>query len=313
MEINSSNINASGFIEADNHKIYWEDWGNANATPIFYMHGGPGGGVSESEKIIFDPKIHRVIFHDQRGSGRSTPFAEINNNTSQDLIADIELLREHLDVEKMYVMGGSWGSTLSLLYAISHPERVIKLLIYSLFLARKFEIDFVNEGYPKYFFPEAWKRFISLVPEENRKTGNDVMDYYAEKINSTDIEISNKYANEWILWETTLCSVVYNPQALEKEIIGHTEFVALAKIELHYFLNQCFIPENFILDNIQKIKHIPCYLLQGRFDMCTPPVSALDLKDSYGENLILQIVNSGHMPTDPEMETALKNAITEMK
>lgn len=290
-----------GFLETDGHKLYWEDWGNPKAKPIFALHGGPGGGFSDRHKLLFDPKIHRVIFHDQRGSGRSTPFADITKNTTHDLVNDIELLREHLGIEKMHVTGGSWGSSLTLFYAIAHPERVEHIMIWSLFLARQFEVDFVNEGYPRYFFPEAWERFIALVPEEHRKTGDDVMRYYAKKIRSEDEAEAIKYADEWTLWEITLCSILYDPVALEKETMGDKDNLAVARLETHFFLNKCFVPENYILDNVNKIKNIPCALLQGRFDMCTPPISAFDLKKAYGDKLSLTMVNSSHLSSDPEM------------
>lgn len=306
MEESISYISAKGFLNTgDGHKIYWEDWGNPAAKPIFSLHGGPGGGFSDRHKLLFDPKIHRVIFHDQRGSGRSTPFADTKNNTTQDLIKDIEALRTHLGIEKIYVMGGSWGSALSLFYTIAHPERVERMLIWSLFLARQFEVDFVNEGYPRYFLPQEWERFISLVPEEHRGTGDEVMRYYAEKINSADEVVASKYADEWTLWEMTLCSIVYDPIALEKETMGDKDNLAVARLEAHYFLNKCFVSENYILDNIGKIKHIPCSLVQGRFDMCTPAISAVDLKKAYGDNLNLTLVNSSHLSTDPEMSKTL--------
>lgn len=303
-----SHINAKGFLDTDGHRIYWEDWGNPDAKPIFALHGGPGGGFSDRHKLLFDSKIHRVIFHDQRGSGRSTPFASTENNTTQDLVKDIELLRTHLGLERIHVTGGSWGSALTLFYAIAHPERVDRMLIWSLFLARQFEVDFVNEGYPRYFFPDAWERFISLVPKGNRKTGDDVMRYYAEKIRSDDVAVATKYADEWTLWEITLCSIVYDPAVFEKETIGDKDNLAIARLETHYFLNKCFVPENYILDNIEKIKNIPCTLIQGRFDMCTPAISAFDLKKAYGEKLTLNVVNSSHLSTDPEMSKALIEA-----
>lgn len=301
------NINDKGFLDVGNgHSIYWEDWGNPKAKPIFSLHGGPGTGFGDSHKTLFDPKKHRVIFHDQRGSKRSTPFAEIKNNTTQDLIADIERLRTKLGIEKMYIFGGSWGSTLSLLYTIAHPENVEKIVIWSVFLARQFEVDFVNEGYPKYFFPAAWERFISLVPEDHRKTGDSVMRYYAQNIHSSDQETATKFANEWSLWESTLVSINYDPAFIEKEVLEDKNNTAVAKLETHYFLNKCFVPENYIFDNISKIKHIPGVLVQGRFDMCTPPVSAHDFSKAFGDRLSLLWVNSGHLRSDPEMHAALR-------
>ncbi len=310
MKRKDKDVHAKGFLDVgDGHKIYWEDWGNPKANPIFSLHGGPGGGFSDRHKTLYDPKKQRVIFHDQRGSGRSTPFASIKNNTSHDLIKDIELLREHLGIKKMCVTGGSWGSTLSLLYAIAHPERVRKLLIWSVFLNRQFEIDFVNEGYPKYFFAEAWERFISFVPKSNRINGNSIMKYYADKINSKNKKVASKYANEWTLYEFSLCSIKYDPIKLEKSILKDKDTLAIAKLETYYFLNTCFVPNEYIMNNINKIKNIPCFLIQGRFDMCTPVISAIDLKRKYGKNLRLHIVNSGHLSSDPEMFSALKTLI----
>lgn len=303
--------NADGFIEADGHRIYWEDWGNPNAKPIMYFHGGPGGGCDEWDKLNFDPSKHRVIFHDQRGSGRSTPFASTERNTTQDLVEDAERIRKHLGIEKMYVTGGSWGSALSLFYSITHPERVEKLIIRGVFLARQFEVDFVNDGTLRYFFPDAWERFISLVPKEYRKTGDGVMGYYAEKMRSQDAALARKYADEWTLWELTLCSINYDPAKLEKMVVGSESNVSIAKLETHYFLNKCFVPENYILDNISKIKHIPCKVIQGRFDMCTPPLSAYDLKKAYGSNLDLIWVNAGHLSTEEKVSEALKRALSE--
>lgn len=306
----SNYVRKSGHLDVGGgHKIYFEDWGNPKSTPVFYLHGGPGGRFSDSSKLLFDPKKHRVIFHDQRGAGQSLPNAETKNNTSQDLIGDIEKLRKHFKIEKMYVVGGSWGSTLSLLYAISHPERVKKLIMWGIYLIRQFETDYVNEGYPRYTFPEAWARFISLVPKNFRKNGDSTMKYYAKQIRSKDKKIAKKYANEWSLWEYTLCSLNYDERRVEAEIMKENN-ITTAMIETHYFLNKCFVSENYILKNINKIKHIPCYIVQGRFDFCTPPIAAYDLANGYGKNLSLQWVNSGHMSTEPESFVTLRAIIT---
>jgi proline iminopeptidase len=211
----------------------------------------------------------------------------------------------------MYVVGGSWGSALTLFYTLAQPERVIRFLVWGLFLARQFEVDFVNEGFPRYFFPDAWDRFISLVPESHRKTGDDVMRFYAEKMKSADKSIARKYADEWTLWEFTLCSIDYDAGKLEKYITEDKNTVAVAILEMHYFLNKCFVKENYILDNIAKIKHIPCTVVQGRFDMCTPAISAFDLSKAYGKNLTLKWANSGHMKSDREMFKNLKATLKE--
>lgn len=299
----------SGHLDVgDGHTIYYEEWGNKNAPLTMYLHGGPGGGFSDSNKLLFNPEVHHVIFHDQRGAGRSLPFAQTNANTTQKLIDDIELLRNHFKAEKVYVAGGSWGSALSLLYTLAHPDRVKRLVIWGVYLVRQFENDWINEGHAKNTFPEAWERFIAFVPKENRKSGDEIMKYFAGKIRSNDQAEAKKHADEWTLWEYTHCSIKHDTLGIETEVLGRDN-KAVATLETHYFLNKCFVPENYILDNIGKISHIPCYVVQGRFDMCTPPVSAVDLKKAYGKNLTLQFTNAGHLRSDAENIVAIRAAV----
>jgi proline iminopeptidase len=302
-------INKSGHLDVgDGHKIYYEDWGNPDGFPIMHLHGGPGSGFSDSHKLIYDPKIHRVIFHDQRGSGQSLPFASIKYNTTQHLISDIERLREHFKIQKMHVAGGSWGSTLAMLYAIAHPESVEKMMMWGIYLLRQFENDHIYQGVNKETFPEAWERFISLVPNDKRKNSMDVIKYYSSKILSKNKEEAEKYAAEWTLWEMSITSLSYDRLKAEKETLqGDTHFnISMATMETHYFLNKCFAEENYILKNIDKIKHLQAYVVQGRFDMCTPPVSAIDLAKAYGSNLHLQITRAGHLRSEPENLAALR-------
>ncbi|MGI8420195.1 MAG: prolyl aminopeptidase [Candidatus Levyibacteriota bacterium] len=305
----ATHIIKSGFLPVgDGHNLYYEQWGNQNAAPIFYLHGGPGSGFSDGNKLLFDPAKHHVIFHDQRGSGRSTPSASLEQNTTQNLIEDINKLAEHLRIDSFIVVGGSWGSTLSLLYAIANPKRVQKLVVWSICLVRKFETDYVNGGYPRYSFPEAWERFISFVPEKHRTNGDKIMEYYAQQIRSTEKNTASKFAGEWILWEASLLSKNYDQRRLEAEILS-IDTLPMAMLETHYFLNNCFIPENYILDNITKIQHIPAFIVHGRFDFCTPPIAARDLAKAYGKSSILQWTNAGHLRTDPENFVVLKAII----
>lgn len=303
-------VNKSGMLAVGGgHKIYWEDWGNPKGFPVIHLHGGPGGGFTDTHKLIYDPAKNRVIFFDQRGSGRSKPFASVKNNTTQDLIADIEKLRKHLGIDKACVAGGSWGSTLALLYAIAHPDRVEKLMMWGIFLNRQSEVDYLYQGASKDTFPEAWERFISHVPPKGRSTSMGVIKFYAGKMQSKDVKTAQKYAAEWCLWESTCVSISYDRTEIEKRVLGggQDDFnLAISRIEAYYFLNNCFIPENYILNNIGKIKHLPCYVVQGRFDMCTPPVAALDLAKAYGKNLNLQIVSAGHLRSEPEVRAVLR-------
>jgi proline iminopeptidase len=310
MKSNDPYVNKSGhLIVGAGHKIYYEDWGNPNGFPIMHLHGGPGSGFSESHKLMYDPTKHRVIFHDQRGCGKSTPFASLKNNNTQALIGDIEKLREHFGIDKMHVTGGSWGSTLTLLYALAYPERVEKLMIWSVYLLRKFETDHLYQGGAKALLPEAWERFISLVPNAQRKSTQDVIKFYASKINSGDKNTALKYSAEWTLWEMSTVSLNYDKLKTERDVLEGDQNmnVSMAVMETHYFLNKCFVPENYILKNIDKIKHIPCFVVQGRFDLCTPPISALDLTNAYGKNLSLQITRAGHLRSEPENLTALRS------
>ena len=303
------NVIKKGHIAVgDGHKIYWEDWGNPKGQPIIHLHGGPGGGFSDTHKLIYDPKRHRVIFHDQRGCGQSTPFASVKNNTTQDLISDINKLSDHLGIKKAAVAGGSWGSTLAMVYAIANPHRVTKLMMWGIFLNSQSEMDYLYQGGPSQTFPEAWERFISFVPANKRHSSMDIIKFYASKIQSNDEKMAQKYAAEWTLWESSTVSITYDKANEEFKVMsGQDDFnLAIARMETHYFLNNCFLPPNYILKNINKIKPIPAYVVQGRFDMCTPPQAALDLAAAYGENLNLQIVAAGHLRSEQEVRSVLR-------
>lgn len=304
------NVIKSGMLDVgDSHNIYWEDWGNPDAFPIMHFHGGPGGGFSDGHKLIFNPEKHRVIFFDQRGAGKSTPFAETKNNTTQKLVEDTEKLREHLGIEKMYLVGGSWGSTMVLAYAIAHPERVKAMVAWGIYLARQFENDLISAGHARYNYPEAWERFIAMVPQEHQDSGTSITQYYANKLNSDDGAEARSYADEWSLWESSLLSLAYDQKRVEQSVIGSDSNVPLAKLETLYFLNGCFMPENYLLDTIAAVRHIPLYVVQGRFDNCTPPISAFELSRAYGENMTLQMVSAGHKRSEPELQAALRAVI----
>jgi len=297
-------VRKSGHLDVgQGHKLYYEDWGNPEAFPIIFLHGGPGSGFSDRHKLNFNPRKHRVIFFDQRGAGKSTPYASIEHNTTQDLVSDIEKLRKHFGIEKAHVCGRSWGSTLALAYAIAHPDRVKHMLIGGVYFGSRFENDFISSGYGRYTYPEAWERFIALVPEDYRSTGTAITQYYADKMRSSNAKVSKQYADEWTLWEVTTISNNYDQRRLETSVL-EGDNVAIARLETHYFLHDCFMPDGYILDNVHKIKHIPCYVIHGRFDNCTPPVTAYKLSQAYGDKLTLQWVNAGHSASDTEVAVA---------
>jgi proline iminopeptidase len=300
---------AHGWLDVgDGHTLFWEEWGRAGAgTPIVLLHGGPGAGCVPSHKDMFDPSRDRVFLLDQRGAGRSRPSGHTEHNTTQDLIADIDRLRSDRGLARVRLAGGSWGSTLALLYALERPEVVERMVLWSVYLARQVDNDHVNEGHPRVYFPEAWRRFIAPVPLASRGTGDDVMAWYAAQVRSSDEAHARRMAIEWTLWEATLCSIEYDPAQLLDEVREDPATLASAMLETHYFQHGCFI-EAPILERVAAIAHIPCHVVHGRFDLCTPAAGALELAEAYGPNLRLEWVNSGHLRTDPQMRDALREA-----
>lgn len=302
----NKNVISNGYVDVENeHKLYYEQWGNENAEPIFFLHGGPGGEFKYKHTLTFDPDKHHVIFFDQRGSGESKPYASTKNNTTQDLISDIEILREKFKFEKIKLWGRSWGSALALAYAVEHPNRVSRMAIGGIYLGTRVENDFISEGYVRFAYPEAWERFISFVPVEHRKSGTSITQYYSDKMHSKDEEEAKTYADEWTLWEATTVVPNYNRIAVESDVYN-SDNLAIARLETHYFLNDCFMEKDHILNNIDKIKDIPCYVVQGRYDNCTPPETAYKLSEAYGDKLTLQWVSAGHAGSDSETQAVNK-------
>lgn len=251
VEVYENHVNDTGHLAVgDGHELYWEDWGNSDGVPVMVQHGGPGGSFNDSFKQIFDPALHRVVLWDQRGCGQSTPFASTEHNTTDHLLADMEKLRQAMGLEQMHVAGGSWGSMLSLVYAIRHPERVNSLLLWSLYTATQYENDWVNaaEHTVAPHFPAEWARFNAPVPEESRVSGDATMRWYQDQILSSDPETAEKYALEWTLWETALCLRDYDPKTLEKEVRDDPTTLSIARLETHYFGNKCFFAKRLYLE-----------------------------------------------------------------
>jgi proline iminopeptidase len=309
--IDNTHIIRSGRMAvSDGHEIYWVDWGNsAIEKPIFYLHGGPGSGFSERDFNKFDPSKQHVVFHDQRGSGRSTPFASIDHNTTADLISDITKLRYELGFDKISLYGRSWGATLALLYAIAYPERIDKMLIGGIFLGRDVDSDFYFNGAIATHFPEVWERFSGMVP---RDAGIKVSEYYRKKLLSDDRSEQQKFANEWALYETSIMKLDYVPANIERAV-SDVPSQSLALLEAHYLLNHCFIEDNYILENVDKLASLEkIIIVQGRYDFVCIPSAAYDLKNALGDNAILQIVTAGHASGDTvlrEVERAYINLL----
>lgn len=275
----------------DGHQLYWVDWGNKDITePIFYLHGGPGGGFDEKSFRRFDPKKHRVVFHDQRGAGRSTPFASIEHNTSQDLVEDINKLRNELGFDKISLCGYSWGATLALLYGITHPQNVQKMLIGGIFLARKVDNDFYLKGRIASHFPDVWERFSSLVPAAER---DNVGEYYKKILFGKDEAKRKEFAREWARYESSIVKMDYVPANVEGDLKDFSA-ESLSYLEAHYILNDCFLEKNYILKNADKLKDIQIVIVQGRYDFICMPSAAFDLGRALGDDAILHLVPAGH-------------------
>ncbi len=286
------------------HQIYWEESGNPDGIPVIFLHGGPGAGASPQSRGFFNPEKYRVVIIDQRGCGRSLPYAETRENTTWDLVADIEKVREMLGIESWLVFGGSWGSTLSLAYAETHPERVRGLILRGIFLCRQLEIDWLNEaGGVSMVYPAQWQRYLAQVPPE--KHGELVQSYHA-LLNSPDRATALAAAKAWADWENYL--VCFEPQESDEDA---EKSLAIARLENHYFVHRGWSGDGRgLLENAHKIRHIPTVIVQGRYDLCTPTRSAWDLKQALPE-ADLRIIQGGHAASEPALSAALVRATDE--
>lgn len=295
-----------GFLPvAGGHSIYWEECGNPHGIPAFIVHGGPGVGCDEKDRRLLDPKKWRIILFDQRGSHRSVPFGCVENNTTEDLARDMWNLRRELGIQKAVLFGGSWGSTLALYYAIRFPEDVTAIILRGIFLGEKRELDFLYTGGNSLFFPEGWERFIGNVPLERR---NDILGYFYERMITGTQEERNQFAFEMSRFEENLLHL--EPPSQEK-VDKETEdypYAALGLLECHYFVNNCFMEEGFILKNTNRIPKVPISINQGRWDMVCPPDAAWRLKKSLettGHKVAYNILQSGHSKSDSAMTIKL--------
>ncbi|HSH31277.1 MAG TPA: prolyl aminopeptidase [Candidatus Saccharimonadales bacterium] len=294
--IENEHIIRSGRLKVgDGHELYWVDWGNKDIKePVFYLHGGPGGGFDEKDFNRFDPKKHRVVLHDQRGSGRSTPFASIQHNTSQDLVSDITKLKNELGFDKISLYGFSWGSTLSLLYAMANPAVISKMLIGGIFLARKADNDFYLRGLIASHFPEVWERFTAIVPENER---TNISQYYKSQMFGQNDDAKKRFAKEWMVYESSILKLDYVPANVERELKDFAS-ESLAYLEAHYILQDCFIEEDYILKHAGKLKNIPTVIVHGRYDFICMPSAAYELAQALGEKALLHFVMAGHSTGD---------------
>lgn len=295
---------------SDLHTLYWEECGNPKGNPVVFLHGGPGGGVNEDQRRFFDPKIYRIILFDQRGSGKSTPCAELEGNTTWELVKDIEKVREMLNIQKWIVFGGSWGSTLALTYAISHPDRVKGLILRGIFLCRPSEIQWFYQEGASQIFPDVWDSYLAPIPVAER---GDLVKAYYKRLTSSDSAVRLEAAKAWSKWEAATSRLIVDPSSIDE--FDEPEYaLSFARIECHYFINNAFFPtNNWILENIEKIRHIPGFIVQGRYDVVCPARSAWDLHKVWPEAEFHFSVDAGHAAAEPGTRSLLIEATEKFK
>ena len=275
---------------SDVHTIAWEQSGSADGIPVVVIHGGPGGGGQPSYRQYFDPAAFNIIQFDQRGCGKSTPYAELEGNNTQASVSDLEALRAHLGLEKWHVFGGSWGSTLSLIYAQYHPERVMSLVLRGIFMCRKSELHWFYQDGASHLFPDAFEPYRNHIPTEEQ---SDLISAYYKRLTSDDVEVRRAAAKEWTRWEMATSRLFPDPEYLEKA--DDLDFaVAFARIECHYFINGIFVEEGFILKRAKTIEHIPTVIVQGRYDVVCPPRSAWELHKAMPQSRLVMVPDAGH-------------------
>ncbi len=298
----------SGFLRVSPiHEIYYEQSGNPKGKPVVFLHGGPGGGTDPKMRRFFDPKKYRIVLFDQRGCGRSRPSASLVDNTTWHLVADIETIREHLGIRKWQVFGGSWGSTLALAYAQKHPERCTELVLRGIFLLRRSELEwfYQNPEGAASMFPDLWEHYLAPLTTEER---TDCIASYYKRLTSEDKSTLLTAARAWSIWEGALSFIKMNADYVKR--YGDAEFAAaFARIECHYFIHGGFLDRpNQLLEDVEKIRHIPAVIVQGRFDVVCPMRSAWDLHKAWPEADLRVVPDAGHSAFEPGIARELVKA-----
>lgn len=288
----------TGFLRvSDVHEMYYEESGNPRGKPAVFLHGGPGGGTDAKMRGFFDPKKYRIILFDQRGCGKSRPHASLQDNTTWHLVADMERLREELGIEKWLVFGGSWGSTLALAYAETHPERVTELVLRGIFLLRRWEIEwfYQNPGGAAALYPDQWEHYIEPIPQDERA---DMVAAYYKRLTSDDPEVLGAAAKAWSVWEGATSFLRLNADYVAK--FEDEYAAAFARIECHYFINKAFFEtDNQLIENVGRIRNIPAVIVQGRYDVVCPMKSAWDLHRAWPEADLRIVPDAGHSAFEP--------------
>lgn len=292
---------------SDTHSIYYEECGNPHGKPVVFLHGGPGSGCNPNQRRFFDPAHYRIILLDQRGCGRSLPLGETNSNTTDDLVEDIHKLRQHLGIERWLVFGGSWGSTLALTYAIAHKNDVSGLILRGIFLSRDSELAWFL-GQSEQFFPEAWNNLLAFIqPSEH----TNVLEAYSKRIFDKDMAISAPAAKRWNDYESSIMSL--QPSTGSGTAVSDEIQVARARVQIHYIYNGCFVSQRDLLAEVKQLGHIPTIIVQGRYDMVCPPVTAWQLQQAMPHAEFHMIPDAGHSAMEPGTCSALVAATEKFK
>ncbi|MBP2296672.1 prolyl aminopeptidase [Azospirillum rugosum] len=299
----------TGFLPVDDiHTLYWEQSGNPRGVPVLFLHGGPGAGASPTHRRFFDPGHYRIIIMDQRGAGRSTPLGEVRRNSTELLVEDAERLRRQLGVERWLLFGGSWGSTLALAYAQTHPERCLGLILRGIFLMRKSEIDWFLYSM-RTIFPEAWASFVGHIPAEER---GDLLEAYWKRLDAPDSATRMAAARTWSMYEGSCSSLLPSPELIATSA-EDTHALGLARIEAHYFRSNRFTPEDKLLRDLHRIRHLPGAIIQGRYDIVCPISTADELRRAWPEADYRVVPDAGHSAMEPGIRAALVQATERFK
>ncbi|MCX7384840.1 MAG: prolyl aminopeptidase [Alphaproteobacteria bacterium] len=273
------------------HTLYVEECGNPMGQPIVFVHGGPGGGISPRSRRMYDPAHYRIVLFDQRGAGKSTPFADLTDNTTWHLVADMEVIRTALGIERWIVFGGSWGSTLGLAYAETHPERVSGLILRGIFLARPMDVRWLYQEGSSFIYPDAWEEYLDPIPPEER---HDMVAAYYRRLTANDPATRLRAAAAWSKWEGATSFLIPQEQSIE-ESTKPERALPLARIECHYFQNNSFFAtDNWLIENVHRIRHIPGVIIHGRYDMVCPIRNAWDLHRAWPEAGLHIVPDAGH-------------------
>jgi proline iminopeptidase len=278
------------------HSLYFEESGNPDGKPVVFLHGGPGGGTSPKQRRFFDPSRYRIVLFDQRGCGKSRPHASLDDNTTWHLVADIEQLRRHLGIEQWQVFGGSWGSSLGLAYAETHPERVSELVLRGIFLLRRWELEWFYQRGTSMLFPDAFEPFLELIPEAER---GDLIGAFHRRLTGNSPVERQEAARIWSVWEASTSHLLQDRDYIQSAA-GDEFSLAFARIEAHYFVNNGFLrSEQQLLEDVSKIRHVPCVIVQGRYDVVCPVQSAWELSKAYPEAELRIVPDAGHSAFEP--------------